>query len=813
LPAAHRLAPGPDDRPVADPRRLLDHATKHLGGRKLIEREGTAGSGGPEVVGPATPADPASPHVAARPIAGRLPASLVFGSAIGLSAFLLFTSEPMVGRLVLPVFGGAPAVWATVLMFFQTVLLLGYLYAHLLATRVSPRRGATVHVAVVVVALIATIAAPRQMASLYRPDLPVIPGLLAILLVIIGPAALAMTATTPLVSSWYARVRSIDDPHANPRDPYWLYALSNGGSLVSLLAYPLIIEPRLGLAAQRTWWGVGLAVLTALIALSAVRFRAALRPVWQSEPGRARGGATAPGSVDVAPDVKVTGRDRLRWLALAAIPAGLLSAVTNLITTDLISAPLLWVIPLAVYLASFVIAFSARGRRVVPLFIALTPATLTLLWVPIGSAAGWPILPLLLIEYAGLGIVAIALHGRLADLRPDARHLTGFYLVMSAGGALGGAFVALVAPVAFDGVWEYPILIAGALIVLAATSPPRPARRPIRTLLTGAPVRLIPYLAISLPLLAYMAATNALAYEAATRWVLVGGLVLLFGGEPRFLALTTTTVLVLATFVLAPPTVFRDRSFFGVTEVTRNEVATTLMHGTTVHGQQWLDPARREDPTSYYARSGPAGDIFAAWGKRPPGAVRVVGLGAGALAVYARPEDDLVFYEIDPLVARVAADPAYFTYLSDHVPPAEVRIGDGRLLLGQEADDSLGLVLMDAFSSDAVPAHLITLEALADADRALRQDGILAVHVSNRYYDLGPPVATALEELGLTVLELQYVPTPEEAANGAGLAHFIVGTRDPDVIAELRGRGWVPARLAAGPLTDDFPDLLRYLGR
>jgi spermidine synthase len=190
-----------------------------------------------------------------------------------------------------------------------------------------------------------------------------------------------------------------------------------------------------------------------------------------------------------------------------------------------------------------------------------------------------------------------------------------------------------------------------------------------------------------------------------------------------------------------------------------------------------------------------------------------MGLGAGTLAVYARPEDDLAFYEVDPLVAQVAADPAYFTYLSDRVPPVEVRIGDGRLLLADEADDSLGLVIMDAFSSDAVPAHLLTGEALADADRALREDGILAVHVSNRYYDLGPPVAAALKDLGLTVLELQYVPTPEETAGGAGLAHFVVGTRDPEVVEELQGRGWVAARLAAGPLTDDFPDLLRYLGR
>ena len=385
----------PDDRPVADPGRLLDHAIKHRGGRKLIELEGTAGSEGPKEIGPEATtgsASPAGADVVARPVAGRLPASLVFGSAIGVSAFLLFTSEPMVGRLVLPVFGGAPAVWATVLMFFQTVLLLGYLYAHLLVTRVEARRGAALHVGLLVVALIATIAAPRAVASLYRPDLPVIPGLLAILLVIIGPAALAMTATTPLVSSWYARVRGIDDPGADPRDPYWLYALSNGGSLVSLLAYPLIIEPRLGLAAQRTWWGVGFAVLTVLIALAAVRFRAALRPATGPEPephapNPARAERTAAERTVAVPDVGVTGRDRLRWLALAAIPAGLLSAVTNLITTDLISAPLLWVIPLAIYLASFVVAFSARGRRVVPLFIAIAPAALTLLWVPIGSAA------------------------------------------------------------------------------------------------------------------------------------------------------------------------------------------------------------------------------------------------------------------------------------------------------------------------------------------------------------------------------------------------------------------------------------------
>jgi hypothetical protein len=741
--------------------------------------------------------------------AGRS-AGFAFGAAIGVSAFLLFTLQPLVGRLVLPAFGGAPAVWATVLLFFQSLLLLGYLYAHVLATRVAPLRGAGLHLGVMVVALVATVGAPRDIGALHDPALPVIPALLGILIVLVGPAAFAMTATTPLLSDWYARVRRAADPLADPRDPYWLYALSNGGSLVSLLAYPLLIEPRLGLATQRTWWGIGFGILTVLIALSALRLRAAgprALARHRTEPALDATGALR----DRARPV--TRGDRLSWLMLAAIPTGLLSAVTNLVTTDLISAPLLWVVPLAIYLASFVVAFSARGRRLLPLFFALSPVALTLLWVPMGSAAGWPILPLLVIEYAGFGVVAVALHGRLAERRPDAEHLTGFYLVMSAGGALGGAFVALLAPVAFDGVWEYPILIAGAAIALAATTRLPSARRPIVALLSGAPARLLPYLVVVLPLLAMMAVTSALGLEAATRWVMVGGLVLLFGGVPRFLALTTVVVLVLATFILPPPVQFRDRSFFGVTEVTRDEAATTLFHGTTVHGQQWRDPARRSDPGTYYSRPGPAGDLFAAWVARPPGAIRVMGLGAGTLAVYARPEDDLAFYEIDPLVASVAQDPDYFTYLSGREVPTEVRIGDGRLLLAEEPDDSLDLVIMDAFSSDAVPAHLLTLEALADVDRALSDDGIVAVHVSNRYYDIAPPVGAALASLGMTVLERQYVPTADEAAQGAGLAHFVVASRDAAALAALEARGWLPARIGSAPLTDDFPDLLRYLGR
>lgn len=547
--------------------------------------------------------------------------------------------------------------------------------------------------------------------------------------------------------------------------------------------------------------------------LSAARLWAATRRSASTRDDAAPA-ATAQDRTPVPTEVeaeRITWIRRSRWIGLAAIPAGLLSAVTNFVTTDLISAPLLWVVPLAVYLASFVVAFSVRGRRVLPWIIAVAPAALTLLWIPIGSSGGWPILPLLVIEYPGLAIVAIALHGRLAEDRPAARRLTEFYLTMSAGGALGGAFVAVVAPLAFDGVWEYPILVVAAFIALAVTSPPMPRRRPILALLVGAPTRLIAYLAVAVPLLAIMGTSGSLGFVAASRWILVGGLVLTFGGVPRFLALTTGVVLFLATFVLPPAAVFRDRSFYGVTEVLRTEDAVLLMHGTTVHGVEWIDPARRGDPGSYYSRTGPVGDLFTAWETRPPSQVRVLGLGAGVLATYVRPEDDLAFYEIDHLVARVASDPQLFTFLSERRPPAEIRIGDGRLLLAAEPTDTLDLVIMDAFSSDAVPVHLITLEALADADRALREDGALVVHVSNRYYDLGPPVTQAMKRLGLTVLERQYAPTPADAARGAGLAHFVVGSRDRAVLDMLSGRGWVPSRAAAQPLTDDFSDLLSYL--
>ena len=621
------------------------------------------------------------PRGSARALVGLSAVVLpVFAATIALSAFLLFTVEPLVGRLTLPTFGGTPSVWATVLFFFQSVLLVGYAYGHLSATCLGPRRGAIVHVILALLAVAALSLAPARIGELRDVGMPAVVNLVWILILTIGAPALLITATTPLLSSWFAAIRSAD---GQPADPYWLYALSNAGSFAALLAYPFLIEPSLGLG--RPAVGLGSRgrgprrLSRRLCRLVRQRVRPAEESAAASAPAPVAASATRTGSIG-------WGR-RARWLLLAAVPSGLLSAVTNFITTDLISAPLLWVVPLAIYLLTFVIAFSERGRRIVPGAEWLAPAAVTLLWVPFGSAAGWPIGPLLLVEFAGLAIVATTLHGRLAADRPAPENLTEFYLVMSAGGVLASSLVAVVAPTLFKGIWEYPLLLILALGAMAlvggpaaAVAPgPGPRRRfDLSPFFAGAPARLAPYVVVAGLLGLGLVASGSLGLEAGVRWLLVGGLILLVGGQPRFLFVSTALVLALAVFVLSPAAVFQDRSFFGVTQVLRpaDQPLTILMNGTTVHGIQSSDPAARRIPGSYYAPHGPLGEVFGLARTRPGAEVGrtigVVGLGSGTVAAWARPGDALTFYEIDPLVIRVASDPAYFTWLSDAAVRPEI---------------------------------------------------------------------------------------------------------------------------------------------
>ena len=745
--------------------------------------------------------------ILARPLLG---ATLPFALPIGLSAFLLFSVEPLVGRLVLPIFGGTPAVWATVLFFFQGVLLVGYLYGHLSVTRLGSW-GPPLHLALAALAVMALLIAPGRLADLRVESIPPVLDLIRILFVVIGLPALVLTTTTPLVSGWFEAARERE----TVGDAYWLYALSNGGSLLALIAYPLLIEPRLGLGAQRGVWAVGYVFLVVLLAVAASRAIPAIRARVAAAASVAAH-ARASSAVAATP---VDWRRRGRWLLLAAVPSGLLSAVTMFIATDLVSAPLLWVAPLSLYLVSFIVAFSPRGSRWVGRATLAAPAMITVLWVPYGSAGGWPILAVLAMELVAFGIVAIALHGRLAQDRPDPSRLTEFYLILSLGGALASAFVALVAPTLFPGVWELPILLIGALVGLALVAPRAQAR--VRTgarldfspFFGGARQRLLPYGVAAALLVIALFATGALATEAGIRWLLVGGVILAVGARPWFLALATAFVLALATFVLQPPAEFRDRSFFGVTEVLRstNGELTLLMNGTTVHGSQATDPAKARTPQSYYVRNGPVGDLFAISAQRTGSqTVGIAGLGGGALATYADADTSMTFFEIDPVVIAVASDPRFFTYLSGAPNRPTVVEGDARLSFEDEPDGRYDLLIMDAFSSDSVPVHLLTAEAIADELRITKSDGVVVFHVSNRYYNLAPPIAAAVTDQGLTILEKWHTPGAIKEP-GETPSHWLAASRDAAKLEKLRAEGWTAVTPGDRPFTDDYADLLRYL--
>lgn len=743
-----------------------------------------------------------------------LDATLPFALPIGLSAFLLFSVEPLIGRLVLPVFGGTPAVWATTLFFFQAVLLAGYLYGHVSVTRLG-RWGPPIHLALAGLAFVVLLNAPSRLGEL-RNDavLPVI-DLVGILIAVIGLPAFVLTTTTPLLSGWFHAARGDREG-----DPYWLYALSNAGSLLALLAYPLVIEPRIGLGFQRGAWAVGYALLVGLIALAALRAMPGIR-------ARHRGYLVIPELPVAGPEAfsdtrqRIDWPTRLRWLLLAAVPSGLLSAVTNFIATDLVSAPLLWVMPLALYLVSFIVAFSPRGGRVIRLAVIAAPAMVTLMWVPYGSAGGWPILVLLALELVAFALIAIALHGRLAQIRPDPSHLTEFYLIISTGGALASAFVAIIAPSFFPDVWEYPILLVGALAAMAMLSqriprPRAPGRLDFSPFFAGLPGRLIPYLIPAALLAGALIATGAQATEAGIRWLLVGGVILAVGGRPWFLVVSTALVLGLATLVLKPAAEFRERSFFGVTEVLHSPDGrlSVLMNGTTVHGAQLLASDGRRTPVSYYRIDGPVGDIFEVAARSSAvdtKRIAVVGLGAGVLATYMDNWMSLTFFEIDPVVIKAASDPRFFTFLSDAPGAPRIVPGDARLSLVEETDGSFDLLIMDAFSSDAIPQHLITVEAIREELRTVAGDGVIAFNISNRYWDLSPAISAGLAELDVTALVMAGRGGEGDEASYLLPSRWLVATRSSERLEAFRARGWQDAVPADHPFTDDYADLLSYL--
>jgi hypothetical protein len=697
--------------------------------------------------------------------------AFLFAAALFVSAFLLFWVQPLAGKMLLPLLGGTPAVWNTCMLFFQALLLAGYAYALALTRWLSGLAQGVVHLALLALAALALPVALNAAAAGGVPE-GASPEwwLLKTLLVTVGPPFFVLSASAPLLQGWFSRTRA-----ETASDPYYLYAASNAGSLFALLGFPVLLEPALTLGQQSRAWASAYGALFILFAACAVfALRRARRPVGKDEVSDAVPAAAEPLSM----------KRRLRWVLLAFVPSSLVLGVTTHVTTDLVAVPLLWVIPLALYLLSFVIVF-ARGFKLPRGFMArVVPGMAVLVAMVYLSGATRPSWFLIIFHLAFLFAAALVCHGQLAEDRPAASHLAEFYLCLAAGGVLGGLFNAVVAPLVFDTVAEYPLVIllasylrpayrksGGTILglrlgakkkdesVAVGSSSVEPSGEQVEGRSEEEPVRRWDVLDLLLPLVIGLLATALIVvtrrYELTDveRAALTLGVPLFmlnhfFAPRPiRFtLGLGAVMLAVLLFAETGNRTLHASRNFYGTHRIKTNDADTLhwLEHGSTLHGKQYMDAAKRCEPVSYYHREGPLGSVFQhvrakheAAGSGAPLSVAVVGLGAGTTAAYSRAGEAWTFYEIDPMVVDIARNPKLFTYLSEcaGVQPG-ITLGDARLRLREARDGAYDLIVLDAFSSDAVPAHLMTREALALYLSKLAPGGVVAFHVSNRSLQL-----------------------------------------------------------------------------
>jgi hypothetical protein len=732
---------------------------------------------------------------------------VAFALAALTSAFLIFWLELLFTKMALPLLGGSPAVWNTCLMYFQACLLLGYLYAHLSTRFLRPRVQAVTHIALLAAALTSLpIAIPHGWTPPASGN--VIPWLLLLLTVALGAPFAVLSSTAPLVQHWFA---SVDDPAAE--NPYVLYAASNIGSFFGLLAFPLILEPHLRLGQQSTLWTVGYCVAFMLVAVCAALATFAGRKAQTASASRGRDPRSSAAVIDTA---SPTARDRVRWLALAFVPSSLLLGVTTFLSTDVASAPLLWVVPLAIYLLTFVIVFARQRRKSSPITAALhavfvTVLVLVLFWDPTLDLR-WAY-PLHLGVFA---LTALLLHGRLAAARPSTAHLTEYYLWMSLGGALGGAFNALVAPVIFKSIAEYELIV-----VLACFLRPSSESRlsGVVDYLRAAVVIAIPALLLSVVVADKLSARTILGvqYSWIVSIVAAAIIVSLHANALRF-ALSVAAVALAAPIVLdkSSDLLYADRSFFGAYRVERWSRTNVLMHGTTIHGAQFFDAANRLQPLTYYHPNGPAGQLFAALDERLQHKnIAAVGLGTGTLLCYSKPGQTWTVFEIDAHVEAIARDTKYFTFTTDCPVRPQIILGDARLTLASQPTARFELLILDAFSSDAIPVHLLTREALAGYMRVLSQTGVLLVHISNRHLDLEPVLTALAKDAGLVAHIGEHdVDDDRENMELDYSSDWVVLARREDDLGSIAGDArWRPLKAPSGGdlWTDDYSNILAVI--
>ncbi len=736
------------------------------------------------------------------PAAGRL---LPFAATLFVSAVLLFWVQLLVSKVLLPILGGSAAVWTTCMVFFQAGVLAGYLYAHL-SRGLSLRRQVILHLAFLIVAGLALRLSLDQAGAPPAGSNPA-PWLFRTLALSIGPAFVALAATAPMLQSWVARTRL---PAA--ADPYFLYVASNLGSFLALVSYPIVVEPALRISEQTRAWEGGYALLvlaTAVSALAAWLHRHAVEGerIAESSP------------------VPLDWRTRAKWLLLAFVPSSLLLGVTDYLTTDVAPAPLFWAVPLALYLLTFVIAFRRSSSPALSTLLPIQAVFIVVLGLfQLRGVHDDPLLVFAL-HLATFFAVALVCHRVLALDRPPTSRLTEFYLILSVGGVLGGVFNALIAPLVFDRMIEYPLVLILACLL-------RPGLWPSRRFLPAAaadfvlPGALLAILAVP-PLALDLEFSNldidqTLALAAVTMVIGYG-----LRGRPLRFALGVGAILLAG--VLEPRagrTLLNERNFYGALSVIEEEdpAVRTLYHGSTTHGAQSQEPARRLQPLSYYHPDGPLGHLFRAIGGTPrTGRVAIVGLGAGSVACYGHAGESWTFYEINPAVVGIAHD--FFTFLSDCPVAADIVLGDARLSLARAADGTFGTIVLDAFNSDAIPIHLLTRQALMLYLSKLRSDGLLVFHISNRFVDLAPVLGNLVADLGLSARRWSDdddAGTGDEAAGtGDGdpddskdASDWVVIARGEDGLAPIASDAhWtrLPTSGAVGLWTDDFSNLFGAL--
>jgi hypothetical protein len=731
-------------------------------------------------------------------LAVRLAPSL-YALTLFASALLLFSIQPMFAKIVLPKLGGAPAVWSVAMVFFQTALLAGYCYAHVLERLLAPHRAALFHL-LLIGATATTL--PIAIASGWGapPSEGIALWLFGLFAVSIGLPFFTLSASAPLLQSWFA-----SSGHPQAGNPYVLYAASNLGSFAALFAYPVIVEPMLTLKTQAAVWSVGFGLLAALIA--AVGLLTARAPAVAAKNKIERDDAPSAGQ-------------RLRWIVLAAIPSGLVIAVTAHLTTDIAAAPFLWVVPLALYLLTFVAVFRERPFIAHATVLRLTPFAVAPLAVSLigGEKVFW--VTTIALNLVAFTMLTLTCHGELYAVRPKPHRLTEFYLCTSAGGVIGGAFAGLAAPLLFNGNYEYPILVAAALLCMPGTF-----AGGVRKALSEA----LPWLVLSAALaLAWyftrfrLPAIWELAFQIVAA-LLAASMLFQRRRPARFFALVILSFAVTAFWRPGIAPIETARSFFGVHKVVEvaDGRARALYHGTTMHGAQLL---RNEDgtpisgppiPLTYYYAGGPIAEAISAARDARGGFNRVaaVGLGTGTLACLSHGEERWTFFEIDTVVVGIARDPHLFGFLSSCAPDAPIVLGDARLTL-EASHDQYDLIVLDAFSSDAIPVHLLTREAFAGYLSKLSPHGVIVAHISNRHLDLAPVVANVARTQGLVAF------LREDNSAGDFLTGFKINARVVVLAREASDAGRIAeswARLQpdrrAATWSDDYSDILTVMLR